>query len=151
MLILNLFPLQACTWGLAYEVTDSQIEETLQYLKTREVVIGGYVSMMVDFIPQEKGMDVLHALVYMATPDSPTYLGPASEEEIAAQISICRGNSGDNMEYLLRLAEFMRHYCPVVEDDHLFSIEAAVLNTFHDCGRIKPLEQKTLQLGETPK
>lgn len=123
---------------MAYEVADSQIEESLQYLNMREVVLGGYITEMVEFIPQEKGQAPLLALVYIATSDNPIYLGPASEKEIATQISACRGNTGHNIEYLLRLAEFMRLYCPEVEDEHLFSIEAAVLNIFHDCGEINP-------------
>lgn len=122
--------LQACTWGVAYEVTDSQIEGSLQYLHIREVMLGGYILETVEFFPKEKGQDSLLALVYIATSDNPIYLGPASEEEIAAQIAVCRGNSGSNIEYLVRLAEFMRLYCPEVEDEHLFSIEAAVLNIF---------------------
>lgn len=141
------FPLQACTWGVAYEVADSQIEQSIQYLNMREVVLGGYITEMVEFIPQEKGQDTVLALVYIATSDNPIYLGPASDMEIATQIAICRGNTGHNIEYLVRLAEFMRLYCPEVEDDHLFSIEAAVLNIFSDCGGIEALDQNTLLLG----
>ncbi|XP_045549726.1 glutathione-specific gamma-glutamylcyclotransferase 1 [Salmo salar] len=118
---------QACTWGVAYEVSDSQMEESLQYLNVREAVLGGYVTKMVEFTPREKCQGSLLALVYIATSDNPIYLGPATPTEIAAQIAICRGNTGHNIEYLLRLAEFMRLYCPEVEDDHLFSIEAAAL------------------------
>lgn len=132
---------------MAYEVTDSQIEESLQYLNMREVVLGGYITEMVEFIPKEKGEGALLALVYIATSDNPIYLGPASDKDIAAQIAICRGNTGHNIEYLVRLAEFMRLYCPEVEDEHLFSIEAAVLNIFHHCGGIKPPDQKSLLLG----
>lgn len=128
-------PSQACTWGVAYEVSESQIEETLQYLNIREVLFGGYTTEMVEFIPKENNQDTLLALVYIATSDNPIYLGPASDKEIAAQISICRGNTGHNTEYLQRLVEFMRLYCPDVEDEHLFSIEAAVMNIFRDCGR----------------
>ncbi|KAF7670214.1 hypothetical protein LDENG_00043630 [Lucifuga dentata] len=123
---------KACTWGVAYEVTDSQIEESLQYLNIRESVLGGYITEMVEFNPQEKGQGMLLALVYIATSDNPIYLGPASDKDIAAQIVICRGNTGHNIEYLLRLAEFMRLYCPEVEDSHLFSIEAAALAFFNE-------------------
>ncbi|XP_018582983.1 glutathione-specific gamma-glutamylcyclotransferase 1 [Scleropages formosus] len=117
----------ACTWGVAYEVTGSQIEESLGYLNVRESVNGGYVSQWVEFVPRDDDQSPLIALVYIATADNPIYLGPASPEEIAAQISTCKGKTGDNIEYLLRLAQFMRLYCPGVEDDHLFSIEAAAL------------------------
>ncbi len=126
---------------MAYEVADSQAEESLHYLNMREVVMGGYITEMVEFIPKEKGQAPLLALVYIATSNNPIYLGPASEEDIAAQIAVCSGNTGHNIEYLVRLAEFMRLYCPEVEDKHLFSIEAALLSIFRDCGGIKPPDQ----------
>uniref|UniRef100_A0A672SF77 Gamma-glutamylcyclotransferase n=1 Tax=Sinocyclocheilus grahami TaxID=75366 RepID=A0A672SF77_SINGR len=117
----------ACTWGVAFEVTGSQVEESLKYLNVREAVIGGYLTQIVEFFPQGANQSPVQALVYIATPDNPIYLGPASTKEIAARIAVCKGKSGHNIEYLLRLAEFMRVSCPDVDDPHLFSIEAAVL------------------------
>ncbi|KAB1717970.1 gamma-glutamylcyclotransferase, partial [Klebsiella pneumoniae] len=119
----------ACTWGVAFEVTGSQVEESLKYLNVREAVRGGYLTRVVDFFLQDTNQSPVQALVYIATPDNPIYLGPASTKEIAAQIAVCKGKSGHNTEYLLRLAEFMRVSCPNVDDPHLFSIEAAVLAT----------------------
>ncbi|KAK2856402.1 hypothetical protein Q5P01_005137 [Channa striata] len=115
----------ASTWGVAFEVTGSQVEESLKYLNVRETVCGGYVTKMVDFFPKEEDQPAVQALVYIATSDNPLFLGPASPEEIGAQIVMCRGKTGHNLEYLLRLTEFMRSSCPHVEDHHLFSIEAA--------------------------
>ncbi|XP_053193321.1 glutathione-specific gamma-glutamylcyclotransferase 1 [Scomber japonicus] len=115
------------TWGVAFEVTGAQVEESLKYLNVRETVCGGYVTKMVDFYPEGEGQSPVQALVYIATADNALYLGPASPEEIGAQIAVCRGKTGHNMEYLLRLAEFMRKSCPQVEDHHLFSIETAAL------------------------
>lgn len=118
----------ACTWGVAFEVTGSQVEESLKYLNVRETVCGGYITKSLEFFPDgESQASSVQALVYIATSDNPLYLGPASPEEIGAQIAVCRGNTGHNLEYLLRLAEFMRSCCPDVEDPHLFSIEAAAL------------------------
>ncbi|KAL0963096.1 hypothetical protein UPYG_G00349640 [Umbra pygmaea] len=115
----------ATTWGVAFEVTGSQVEESLNYLNVREAVRGGYVSKLVDFISED---DQVHqALLYIATPDNPLFLGPASPEEIGYQIATSQGKTGHNLEYLLRLAEFMRRSCPHVDDPHLFSIEAAAL------------------------
>lgn len=114
------------TWGVAFEVTGSHVEESLKYLNVRETVCGGYITKMVDFFPE--GEAPVPALVYIATSDNALYLGPASPEDIGAQIAVCRGKSGHNLEYLLRLAEFMRASCPQVEDHHLFSIEAAALS-----------------------
>uniref|UniRef100_A0A3Q0QSP2 Gamma-glutamylcyclotransferase n=1 Tax=Amphilophus citrinellus TaxID=61819 RepID=A0A3Q0QSP2_AMPCI len=115
------------TWGVAFEVAGSQVEESLKYLNVRETVCGGYMTKMVDFFTEEEDQLSVQALVYIATSDNPLYLGPASPEEIGAQIALCRGKTGHNLEYLLRLAEFMRSSCPHVEDHHLFSIEAAAL------------------------
>ena len=133
-LLTIIFSPQACTWGVAYEVADSQVEESLQYLDTRETVGGGYVLELCEFTaregkvqPHQHTNDKLLALVYIATSDNPIYLGPAPDSEIAAQIVLCRGSTGLNMEYLLRLAQFMRRCCPEVDDEHLFSIEAAAL------------------------
>ncbi|KAI1897286.1 hypothetical protein AGOR_G00081760 [Albula goreensis] len=116
-----------CTWGVAYEVTGAQIEESLKYLNVREAVRGGYITKAVEFIPRGDGEAPLLALVYIATADNPIYLGPASCEEIAAQIAVSHGKTGHNIEYLLRLADFMRACCPEVADNHLFSIEASAL------------------------
>ncbi|KAB5540110.1 hypothetical protein PHYPO_G00097560 [Pangasianodon hypophthalmus] len=44
----------ACTWGVAFEVTGSQIEECLAYLNIREAVRGGYGTRMVEFIPRRR-------------------------------------------------------------------------------------------------
>uniref|UniRef100_A0A8C0I9G8 Gamma-glutamylcyclotransferase n=1 Tax=Bubo bubo TaxID=30461 RepID=A0A8C0I9G8_BUBBB len=123
-----LFHFQACTWGVAYEVRGEQIAASLQYLNMREAVLGGYDTKLVKFHPQEKDAEEpILALVYIATPQNPSYLGPASEEDIAAQIIVSSGCAGHNIEYLLRLADFMRYFCPQAEDKHLFSIEESVL------------------------
>ncbi|XP_035000307.1 glutathione-specific gamma-glutamylcyclotransferase 1 [Hippoglossus stenolepis] len=115
------------TWGVAFEVTGSQVQESLKYLNVRETVCGGYVTKMVEFFPQGESQPPVQALVYIATTENALYLGPASPEEIGAQIALSRGKTGHNLEYLLRLAQFMRSSCPDVEDHHLFSIEAAAL------------------------
>lgn len=112
---------------MAFEVMGAQMEECLKYLNVRESVRGGYITQLVDFFPHGQNQSPVPALVYIATPDNPLYLGPASPEEIAAQIIVCKGKSGHNIEYLLRLAEFMRTACPDIQDVHLFSIEAAAL------------------------
>uniref|UniRef100_A0A8C2TS31 Gamma-glutamylcyclotransferase n=1 Tax=Coturnix japonica TaxID=93934 RepID=A0A8C2TS31_COTJA len=105
-----------------------QVAASLQYLNVREAVLGGYDTKLVSFHPQDKEAgEPIQALVYIATPQNPSYLGPASEEDIAAQIIVSSGCAGHNVEYLLRLADFMRYFCPQVEDKHLFSIEEALI------------------------
>ncbi|XP_076004866.1 glutathione-specific gamma-glutamylcyclotransferase 1 [Genypterus blacodes] len=117
----------ASTWGVAFEVTGAQVDESLKYLNVRETVCGGYVTKMVDFFPEEAELPPVQALVYIATADNALYLGPASPEEIGAQIAVSRGKTGHNLEYLLRLAAFMKGRCPHVDDTHLFSVEASAL------------------------
>lgn len=118
---------------MAFEVTGSQVEESLKYLNVRETVRGGYVTKMVDFFPEGASQAPVQALVYIATSDNPLYLGPASPEAIGAQIAVCRGKTGHNLEYLLGLAAFMRHRCPHVEDHHLFAVEAAATDAVVSC------------------
>ncbi|KAG7510173.1 glutathione-specific gamma-glutamylcyclotransferase 1-like [Solea senegalensis] len=136
----------AHTWGVAYEVTDSHAEESLQYLNMREVVLGGYVTQTVEFTPKDGDQAPLLALVYIATASNPIYLGPASDKDIAAQVAVCSGKTGPNVEYVVRLAEFMRLFCPEVDDEHLFSIEAEVLNIFSDSGGIESPKQNAVLL-----
>jgi cation transport protein ChaC len=47
--------------------------------------------------------EVKNALIYMANPLNPHYLGPAAEEVISKQIFHSVGPSGTNLEYLLNL------------------------------------------------
>ena len=43
------------------------------------------------------------------------------------QIANAQGVNGHNVEYLLRLAEFMRTEAPEVRDRHLFELESIVV------------------------
>ncbi|XP_038597371.1 glutathione-specific gamma-glutamylcyclotransferase 1 [Tachyglossus aculeatus] len=117
---------EGCTWGVAYEVRGEQIGAALRYLDDREAVLGGYDTKMVDFHPRDAPDQPLRALAYVATPENPGYLGPAPEEAIATQILASRGCSGHNLEYLLRLADFMRLCGPQARDEHLAAIVEAV-------------------------
>ncbi|XP_049637670.1 glutathione-specific gamma-glutamylcyclotransferase 1 [Suncus etruscus] len=117
---------EGCTWGVAYQVRGEQVNEALKYLNVREAVLGGYDTKEVTFYPQETPEQPLKALAYVATPQNPGYLGPAPEEAIATQILACRGFAGHNLEYLLRLADFMQLCGPQAQDEHLAAIVDAV-------------------------
>ncbi|XP_014254658.1 putative glutathione-specific gamma-glutamylcyclotransferase 2 isoform X2 [Cimex lectularius] len=126
-------PEQAEVWGVAYEVKDS---DAIPYLNEREVKLGGYRTAFSWFHPEE-GEPFL-VLLYMATPDSSNWLGSASDYEIAQDILHSSGPSGHNVEYLLRLAEFVRNQAPDVEDPHLFGLESIVRMEIRERGL--PLE-----------
>ena len=65
-------------------------------------------------------------LAYAATPQNTLYLGPATLEQIAVQIAAAKGQSGLNVEYLIRLADFMREKVPEYDEQHLFELEKLV-------------------------
>ncbi|XP_071535248.1 putative glutathione-specific gamma-glutamylcyclotransferase 2 [Panulirus ornatus] len=111
------------TWGVAYELTG---EAALRYLEAREVALGGYTTAVVTFFPRDGVLKPFPVLLYIATPASREWAGQAPLHEIATQITQCSGPSGHNVEYLLRLAEFMRENIPEGYDDHLATLEALV-------------------------
>lgn len=109
------------TFGVAYQV---QGETALKYLNTREVELGGYTTEIVTFHPRDGPS--FPALIYIATPSSKEWSGPAPLHQIATQIVGCKGATGHNVEYLLRLAEFMREFIPEGYDEHLLTLETLV-------------------------
>jgi cation transport protein ChaC len=80
-------------------------------------------------LPTEDGIAIapFTVLVFVASPNSgPYWLGPASSTAIAEQVVSSEGPSGHNVEYLLRLAEWLHTAVPDAWDEHLFSIEMEV-------------------------
>lgn len=113
---------RARCWGMAYRVAPQQVSDVLAGLDHREQ--GGYRRVSVDVCLPE-GATVPGALMYLATEDNPNYLGPAPLPEIAAQVRRCRGPSGPNAEYVLRLAQALRELgADEGEDAHLFELAA---------------------------
>lgn len=105
---------EAICVGMAYRVAP----EVFDHLDVREK--NGYLRFMTPMSFHDGGG--AEGLVYIATEDNAAWLGPAPEPEIAAHIHRSRGPSGENREYLLRLAEALRAL--QVHDDHVFAIEA---------------------------
>ncbi len=109
--------------GMAYLVDTKDVEAIFAALDQREK--NGYERFDVDLhfsrgnpAPDTKGV------VYIAPPDNHAFLGPAPLGEMARQISYCAGPSGRNVDYLLDLAEALRHLD--AQDAHVFELEAAV-------------------------
>lgn len=65
-------------------------------------------------------------LVYIAIPGNRDWLGEASLENIAHQVVNTSGVAGHNIEYVLKLAKFMRDFLPAARDDHLFTLERVI-------------------------
>lgn len=119
------------TWGCAYKITGNA---ALEYLKHRECSLGGYITEYTKFYPRiaadhmELSGEAFPALLYIATERNSLWLGETPLPTIAQQIVDSEGPSGHNVEYLLRLANFMRDDLngANVEDEHLFELEQLV-------------------------
>ncbi|ORC87982.1 ChaC-like protein [Trypanosoma theileri] len=114
--------------GVAYELPAEKTarEKVIAQLDHRER--GGYTRVEVipyNLYTREPLQIAAQAvcLCYMATEDNSEYLGPETEENIAAQILECAGGSGPNSEYLFKLAQALRDLDET--DPHVFAIEAA--------------------------
>lgn len=125
---------EAITWGCAYKINYQDALTKLEYLKKRECTLGGYVTLDTKFYPRlasgntdEISGEAIPALVYIATEKNDHWLGDTSDKEIAEQIVNSTGPSGHNVEYLLRLAKFMKEELPGAYDEHLFTLERLVL------------------------
>lgn len=121
------------TWGCAYKITG---QTALNYLKHRECSLGGYITQYTKFYPRvaadhmDLSGEAFPALLYIATEENNLWMGDTPLHLIADEIVNSEGPSGHNVEYLLRLANFMRDDLKgaYVEDDHLFELERLVRN-----------------------
>lgn len=128
---------EGVTWGKAFLIAADD-KAALPYLSTRECQLGGYRIFTVDFHPKPSFFEPLNgnqnftekrkALLYIAMPENRHWLGAAPLSDVAKQILECQGPAGTNVEYLLRLANFMRDEVPEALDEHLFSLERLVKN-----------------------
>lgn len=97
-------PASSC-FGLLYEVPSQHVSVVLDRLDHRER--GGYQRLVVEVTST---IGEISALVYLATKDNPHFAGPASDAELVRQISSARGESGDNVDYVLELDAALAHY-----------------------------------------
>jgi len=122
-------------WGMAYRIEAADVAGALAGLDFREK--GGYVleRVKLGLAPPHGGNRDGHldgqvdgqvdGLVYIATPDNPNYLGPAAPADMARQVRRATGPSGDNLEYVLRLAAALREIG--ADDPHVFELERLVI------------------------
>lgn len=116
---------EAECWGTAYRVEGARVDEVLAALDHRER--GGFERhVLTAALPATGGLSrhSVAALVYVATPDNPDYLGPAPLDEIARQVCASVGPSGANVEYVLELARALREMG--ARDDHVFELASLV-------------------------
>ncbi|EDV24051.1 uncharacterized protein TRIADDRAFT_57142 [Trichoplax adhaerens] len=110
------------TWGVAYQVGPDDIPKVIGYLNFREKC--GYTTDCVKFYSADNTKNLPSVLIYIATEDNEEFLGPATLQEEARHIVSSCGPSGQNSEYLLRLAEAMRKMG--ITDRYLFDLEQKI-------------------------
>lgn len=104
--------------GVAYLVSPA----TFEHLDFREK--NGYLRLTTTMTFRDGTQT--EGLIYIAGERNEAFLGPATELEIAHQISRASGPSGPNRDYLLMLAEALRELSE--DDSHVFAIERHLLN-----------------------
>lgn len=96
----------------------------------RECKLGGYMTKFTQFYPKdvknEKEIVPMTVMFYVATPKNDLWLGDAPLCEIAHQITECSGQSGHNVEYLIKLVDFLKYHIPEENDEDLFTLEQMV-------------------------
>ncbi|XP_066939662.1 putative glutathione-specific gamma-glutamylcyclotransferase 2 [Macrobrachium rosenbergii] len=116
---------EAKVWGIAYEIPPEEEQNVLTNLNIREQHFEHRRNLAMYSTTGEKLKNSV--LVFLGTDKPGLMLGDASVAAIAEQIAKSHGPSGPNSEYLLKLAQFMRKEIPQASDDHLFELEAAVI------------------------
>ena len=97
------------------------MEESFSILNYREK--GGYSQEIFDFHPRENEETKIPVVVYNAVEGNEDYLGDASIDDIAKQISEAVGPSGSNKDYLYTLGKTLTELNIATEDDILHTIE----------------------------
>jgi cation transport regulator ChaC len=106
--------------GMAYRVAPGVWHDVLARLDERES--GGFERLEVPIALHDASTREVPGLVYVAAAGNPNYLGPAPVEEIARQVRRSRGQSGTNLEYVLRLRDALEGLG--VDDPHVAEIAA---------------------------
>lgn len=116
------------TYGKAFILkSKQQIAAAMDHLIMREISLGGYRLGFTTFYPVSASSSPVPALVFSATTDNEFYLGPAKMASMATCVASTRGPSGHNLEYLVKICDFMRAELPSVDDNHLFRLERLAL------------------------
>jgi cation transport regulator ChaC len=154
------------TFGKAFVLkTKEQIAAAMDHLIMREISLGGYCLGFTPFFPIDGGSSTngngrcnaevsrashhdpllysaaVPALVFSATTENEFYLGPEKMSSMAETIATTDGPSGHNVEYLVKICDFMRNELPPeIDDNHLFRLEKLTLECLAERGlNYKPL------------
>ncbi|MEE2961213.1 MAG: gamma-glutamylcyclotransferase [Myxococcota bacterium] len=108
-------------WGVAYGVRSQDERLVYDILDARES--GGYERAEVEVHFRDHG--VIPALTYIASPSNPNFLGEASWDELLLQVRHAKGESGNNWEYVCRLAQALDDLG--IDDAHVQDLAKALV------------------------
>ncbi len=108
--------------GVAFRVGRENGDETLAYLRARELISSAYLEETHDVVLRDG--TVLNAVCYVIDPDHVQYCGGMALEEQARIIAHAVGGRGPNTEYLFNTAGHLRELG--IEDHDLNWLEARV-------------------------
>ncbi|XP_064622835.1 putative glutathione-specific gamma-glutamylcyclotransferase 2 [Lineus longissimus] len=117
---------ESTVWGLAYEVIGQKnIRNAMRHLNGREVMCGGYCLMLANFHPEGEAEVTLPVLAYTATEKNQHY-STTSLTELAEQVVAAEGPAGHNVEYVLRIVDFMKEHVGCEHDNHLLELNRLI-------------------------
>lgn len=120
--VVTLVQLPGNVWGRAFRIAPDHVGHVLGYLVIREQ--GGYAEEFVDIhLSNDR---TVRGISFRATETNAWFLGDASPESIASQISQSVGPSGTNVEYLMKLVDAIESRG--LEDEHLRKLKTLVLH-----------------------
>lgn len=125
------------TWGKVFLIPANEVPGAMLYLDHREK--GGYTQKSLDVFcssPLDESVKndsdtVVHAMVYMGTPDNVDYAGEEAPELTASIIAKSVGPSGPNPEYLFHLADAL--HAIDIQDPHIDDLVKRVKDLSSSC------------------
>lgn len=135
----HICPAHEVTWGLSLRIDPEFVEEVLNQLDIREN--NGYtVQSLPVYISEDAENPDFNAIVYIGTTNNSAYVGlpnhDVSVDSLAKRIVNSRGPSGENREYLYRLAESLRQLSPFSKDQHVWDLEECARAYEHELSLI---------------
>ncbi|KAI9228120.1 MAG: ChaC-like protein [Piptocephalis tieghemiana] len=113
------------TWGMAYKIADSEVDNVMTHLNYREK--NGYTTHYVDVFQHEQEEPIVSkALVYIGTLENSEYIGPAPMDDMARQIFKAVGPSGPNRDYLFYLESALENLGEEAGDAHVSQLASKV-------------------------
>jgi len=141
------------TFGKAFILkSKEQIAAAMDHLIMREISLGGYCLGFTPFhrldlasrsssLSSSSSSSIVDdaisgvpALVFSATTENEYYLGPEKMLSMAKTIANADGPSGHNIEYLVKICDFMRELPPDIDDNHLLRLEKLTLQYMAERG-----------------